>query len=67
MSNEERYKAALEEIRAFKPIKPRFLNDPDFCLFDYTGSNIDDAYAVGVESGLWDAAEVAIKALEDGK
>lgn len=44
----EELKAYLEKIAANELISE---NNDDFCLVDYVGSNVDDAYYMGVDSG----------------
>ena len=65
MSNEAKYKAALEKIIAMQPKQPnhlRYMDEGD-CISDFSGGNIDDAYYLGVEKGNWEASEIALDVL----
>ena len=65
--SERRYKAALERIVALCPARPGVAADeesPEWEGVDgYAGGNVDDAYAVGKDAGMWYASEIAQEAL----
>ena len=62
-SNEEKYKAALEDILKIAPKK-----EPNFCkdgadLSNWFG-NESDTFEYGVQTGTWYASAIAMEALK---